>query len=263
MRTEVTIFPFLILLLSCNRNSDSVLRLVPVELQTNFNFEPISDATGFIGEFEGKYYLITCYHVLTGRESYDTTVTKVPDLPLPNKVSVYFHPKDGKEFIIKDFDLMNLKGERLFYTYHTFRYSNYPNYTIDAAILPIEISDSDILIHPIDISNLDTTWNVGENQKLLVYGYPGLIDNKRVKSDIITVYRSTLGDSTYSGNVVMAITTDNLEGASGSPTYLIDRDKTIFIGMACGQDFFRPDTELILVFQWIRRLLNLKLKGHA
>lgn len=102
----------------------------------------LGTATGFIIEWHKKYYLITNYHVVSGRHP-DTNEIRDPGGNVPDKLLIWHHSNVTGTWLIKSEGLYK-NGNKIWY--------EHPNgHNIDIIALPISYTKSDILIYPFDL----------------------------------------------------------------------------------------------------------------
>lgn len=185
------------------------------------NSEFQTSGTGSILKYKDKFYLITNFHVLTGKDS--KTNEKFPDLKDTNSaISIIFQNADRKsKFIVIIYPIYNSKGEELFRTYM------FKNQIIDISVLPIDVPEK-VLKSFFEINDLDTTWSYEPDKKVSFWGFPnGNFKNSWQPTEMTakTVRNSQVGEFIFDPYVFF----DNepIKGMSGSPLYIIDNDNKI------------------------------------
>lgn len=102
----------------------------------------LGTATGFIIEWQQKYYLITNYHVVSGRDP-NTNEIIDPYGNVPDKLLIWHHSNVLGNWLRKTEELYE-NGNKIWY--------EHPNgHNIDVIALPISYTKSDILIYPFDL----------------------------------------------------------------------------------------------------------------
>jgi hypothetical protein len=227
-----------------------------VGLEMYFNEKKIGNATGFIISYKKKTYFATNYHVLTNRQSFDTSIFAGAAFS-PNRIKVYFYDANNKK-IPKDYLLLDNKNSRLFYVWPPRK--NITR-TIDISILPIALP-SDANINIINFGNLDTTWSVRPNSTLEMYGFPGVLNPDKINPDTIILKSTIDRNYTYRDFMIIATTSKHTGGASGSPVYLKNSKNPIFVGVLNGiaPNAKYKDSRTIITSNYILQLLNMYVK---
>lgn len=185
------------------------------------NNEFQTSGTGTIMKYKDKFYLITNFHVLTGKD-YKTN-EKFPHLKDTNsEISIIFQNADRKsKFIVIIYPLYNSKGDELFKTFM------FQNQIIDISVMPIVVPEK-VLKSFLEMSDLDTTWSYAPNKKLLIFGFPnGKFKNswQPTKLNANTVSNTQVGEFIFDPYVFFD--EEPIGGMSGSPVYIFDADNKI------------------------------------
>jgi hypothetical protein len=178
-----------------------------------FNGMKLSTATAFVLKFDDKFYLITNWHVVSGRDA-DTLECLDKNLAVPNKLIVSFHKKDCLgEWIEKEIQLLDGEDKPLWMEHPL---SN----IIDVVAIPIH-ETNEIELFPIDYSLKDTDMIPQTAMPVSIIGYPlGLSSGKRwpiwktghIASDHDIDYEE--------GRPAFLIDATTRSGMSGSPVIL-------------------------------------------
>ena len=185
------------------------------------NTEFQTNGTGTIMNFKDKFYLITNFHVITGKD-YKTN-EKFPQLKDTNTaISIIFQNADRKsKFIPIIYPLYDSKGNELFETF------NFENQMIDISVMPIEVPEK-ILKAFFRASDIDTSWNYEPNRKILIYGFPnGKFKNSWQPTELNAKTVSNTQKGEYIYDPYVFFDESPVSGMSGSPVYIFDADNNI------------------------------------
>ncbi|MDF4518534.1 trypsin-like peptidase domain-containing protein [Vibrio parahaemolyticus] len=142
-------------------------------VEPHFNDVKLSTATAFVLRFRESNYLITNWHVVSGRDADTEECLDKKYLAIPNKLKVLFHKK-GKlgEWVEKDIPLLDENEEPLWLEHP---HSN----LVDIVAIPIE-SNKDIELFPIDFNLKDTDMMPFPALPVSIIGFPlGLFTGTR------------------------------------------------------------------------------------
>jgi hypothetical protein len=181
----------------------------------------ITSGTGSIIHYIDKYYLITNYHVLTGKDY--KTDKKFPALRDTNtSISIIFQPsKIGSSFVVNIYPLFDSKGKMNFETF------KFKNQIIDISVMPIEIPDK-VLNFAYEISDIDTSGTYEANRKLMIFGFPkGQFKNgwQPTELDAMSLTNSQRGPFIFDPYVFFDEAP--IPGMSGAPVYSYSVDNQI------------------------------------
>lgn len=141
------------------------LTTVAVEQYANDN--KLGSATAFVWKRGYKHYLITNWHVVTGKN----TQTGDLELPVrPENLRAYFNPRIPDFWKVqRDISLHSTEGKPVWYVHPHFQKKK-----IDLAAIPLNIAtdDPDINLHPINAlkSDVDLAMTIGMD--VFILGYP-------------------------------------------------------------------------------------------
>lgn len=139
----------------------SVSSLLIDEIDGN---QVIGRATGFTMEKEGRQYLITNWHVVTGKHP-QTGKIEHPNGRVPDKLAVYFHGPDlGKTWARLTLPLYREDGSHTWIEHKRGR-------EIDVVALPIE-GLKGVTIYPIAADTADSDIEVGLAAPVSIIGFP-------------------------------------------------------------------------------------------
>ena len=222
-------------------------------------------ATGFVVKKNDSHYLITNWHVVTCRNPYNNnrplSTTGVVD---PNILKVWFHGLNLGNWIIKEIDLINGTGDKLWFEHER-------GEEIDIVAVPLEISD-DIEIYDIDLTLADFDLMIYPSEAVSIIGFPmGLTSGGKfpiwktghVASDI---------DIDWDGKPAFLIDATTKSGMSGSPViakrvciYQTSQGNQIgnavrFLGVYSGREIGASGIEV--GFVWKPRVISEILSDH-
>jgi hypothetical protein len=178
--------------------------------------EFLSSGTASIARYENKFFLITNFHVLTGKD-YKTN-KKFPELKDTNTaVSIIFQPLDRKsEFQVIIYPLFNLHNEANFET------CMFQKQIIDISVMPIDLPKNASKFF-FEVNDFDTSESYESNQKLMAFGFPnGKFKNEwqPTQLDVSAVKNKEAGPFIYDPFVFLDDAP--IKGMSGSPVYTTD-----------------------------------------
>ncbi|MBS1914934.1 MAG: trypsin-like peptidase domain-containing protein [Bacteroidetes bacterium] len=197
-----------------------VLLLVDTPYNANDSF---MSGTGFILRYKDSNYLVTNYHILTGKESVTDKYNFVNGKPVvPRKVIVLFKIKNTREFFQAVFSLYDKNGIPLYKTLPPVFQSRHD----DVAIMPFNFSNPYLEINVIDYSMCDTSDKKWNNEELITAGFPHLQTDSDRYAKVFKGHSITPPFTQV--NHPYIYTDISIEkGASGSPIYTIDKNGTI------------------------------------
>lgn len=137
--------------------------LCSLKVQTFFSENPtrLWNGTGYVIKRENYYYLVSNFHVFSGRAP-ETNEVLDKRGSIPDKIKIFHHSKNNaiENYQIVTQDL--IKDNEPAYLSHK------PQ-AADVAILPLELND-DIQVHPLDCKDLDVRLFPGA--KVSIVGFP-------------------------------------------------------------------------------------------
>jgi hypothetical protein len=181
----------------------------PLYLETYLDDVKIGVATGFVVKKNNSYYLITNWHVVTGRNPYDNRLLSDTGIADPNVLKVWFHgPKLG-HWIQKEINIIDRDGNKLWLEHERGK-------EIDVVAIPLELS-SDVKIYDIDLALAEFDIMLYPSEAVSIIGFPeGLTSGGKfpiwktghIASDI---------DIDWDGKPAFLIDATTKSGMSGSP----------------------------------------------
>ncbi|MES1226377.1 MAG: hypothetical protein ABUT20_63465 [Bacteroidota bacterium] len=191
------------------------------------NNDPNTNGTGFIIKYKEINYLVSNYHVFTGKKINGEIATKTKKEN--TSLFVIFKPKDSSQSIFYPmrYELYNRYGEKKFSTFR----STIDGGLIDVAVMPIIIPD-EAYNCAIDINTAETSIEIKKGTKLVIVGFP--------HGDVINnwepTYFYTRLNKSYlkTDSSVTALKYNNpllTFGTSGSPVYIEKNDSLRLISI--------------------------------
>jgi hypothetical protein len=237
----------------------------PLYLETYLDEQKLGVATGFVVKRNESYYLITNWHVATGRNPFDNnrplSPTGVAD---PNILKVWFHGRNLGNWINKEIELINEIGDKLWFEHERCE-------QVDVVAVPFEVTE-DITIYEIDLAIADFDLMIYPSEAVSIIGFPeGLTSGGKfpiwktghVASDI---------DIDWEGKPAFLIDATTKSGMSGSPViakrvgiYQTSRINKVgnavrFLGVYSGREISESGVEV--GFVWKPRVISEILSGH-
>jgi S1-C subfamily serine protease len=187
------------------------LNVIPLSLQVQ-NQNSSFTGTGFIVQYLNTNYIITNWHMVTGRNP----VTKQPlsstGFADPEKLGVWFHLKNKLgSWILKFIDLINANGEKKWKEHNT-------GNKVDVIALPIPTFD-DIQIYPLDLSMANVDILISPSEDVSIVGFP-LGHSAGGKFPIWkTGHVASEIEIDYNNKPIFLIDATTKPGMSGSPVF--------------------------------------------
>lgn len=229
-------------------------------LQIGHKNQPVASATGFVVKFNTIYYLVTNWHVVTGRHP----ISNKPILQnqiIPNELNIIHHSLQRLGSWIP-------KVENLFNPDGTSRWLEHlQGRNVDIILLPLVNLDNNIKIYPFDLNLADADMKPEPAMPVSIIGYPlGLATGERFPIWKTGHIASDPDLDYYKNKPAFLIDATTREGMSGSPVVLRANHyetrageqvittgmRTLFLGVYSGR--IGGDSELGLV--WRPRLIN-------
>lgn len=140
--------------------SGSSLRIEPF-----FQEQPLANATGFTIRVGEKYYLITNWHVVTGRDADTGACLDNKHAAIPDRLNVSFHRRGALgEWITVSIPLFTEEGER--------RWIEHPlGAQIDVVAIPLDLPDQ-VVVYELDLGLALTDMIVTPAMPVSVIGFP-------------------------------------------------------------------------------------------
>lgn len=124
----------------------------------------LARATGFVVESKGKPYLITNWHVLSGRNP-ETNKPLHPSGAVPGQIRIDHHSKVLGTWVTRIEPLNNATGGRRWLEHQQ-------GSKIDVAALPLSALDDEVQIYPLDMALADTDMRADIAMPVSIIGFP-------------------------------------------------------------------------------------------
>lgn len=124
----------------------------------------IASATGFVIKEADSYYLITNWHVVTGRNPKDNQPLSRSAIADPNIIKVWFNGEKLGQWTQKTISIINENGQKLWLEHEKGR-------EVDIVAIPITVS-SDIKIYDIDLALADFDLMIYPSEAVSIIGFP-------------------------------------------------------------------------------------------
>lgn len=215
-------------------------------------------ATGFIVQKANTYYLITNWHVVSGRHP-ETNQVKHPSGQTPDALYIWHHGKQLGTWHKKKEDLYDKKGTKRWLEHKSGR-------GIDIVALPLQNTGDDITLYPFDLSLADVNMVPEVAMPVSIIGFPLGFTSAGFFPIWKTGHIASEPTLDYQGEPLFLIDATTRGGMSGSPVVLrptgtyknksgqmaISSNITLFLGVYSGR--LSQDSEIGKV--WRPRLIN-------
>lgn len=205
-------------------------------------------ATGFVVEENKSYYLVTNWHVLSGRHP---TTNELICNSIPDSVLIWQHGKQLGSWILKKEKLYDKSGKK--------RWKEHPSgKSVDLVALPLEAISDDIQIYPFDLSLANTDLIPEIAMPVSIIGFPLGFSGPGRFPIWKTGHIASEPDLDYNNEPLFLIDATTRGGMSGSPVILrltggyktksggtimsSSRKATLFLGIYSGR--LPGDTEI-------------------
>jgi hypothetical protein len=203
-----------------------------VYICTYFNKRYITEGTGFFLKIGDRYYLASNYHIIAGRASSDTTLLldsvnkKLEKYEEPNMVYIRFHGY-ANNFIDTIYKLKN-GNTRIFISTPAEKNTRK---VLDICLLPITQFPHGIVVDAINYDQISKDWIIKGGTYLYLCGYRYTVkdtDHLAVADKIVSIPKNSFK---YADKYILANSSINLKGDSGSPVYAEINGKFVFVGI--------------------------------
>lgn len=189
------------------------LSVTSLYLKLRANGHDLSTATGFIVTHDSKHFLVTNWHVLSGRNS-ETGQPLSPTAGIPDEVRIAHHLK-GR------LGTWQFLGERLLSPDGSPDWLSHPlGARIDVAALELKNIPDKIQIYPFDLRLADTDLNPCVAMPVQVIGFPFGLRPNAFFPIWKTGHIATDPDIDYGSRPAFLIDATTREGMSGSPVVM-------------------------------------------
>jgi hypothetical protein len=195
-----------------NMNVDQ-LTVTSLHLEVFFGNQYLSSATGFVIRKDEENFLVTNWHVVSGRNP--KTKKLLSDTgAIPNKVRVWHNAKKESVgmWVSKEYPLYDKEGTALW------KEKDIGSEKVDVVIFPLENTDG-IHLYPLDLGLKDVDLVITPSEDLSIVGFPygkssdgkfAMWKSGNLASDF---------DINYEGKPIFLIDSTTKSGMSGSPVF--------------------------------------------
>ena len=179
------------------------------------NGNKLSTATGFVVQRNKKYYLVTNWHVLSGRNT-ETNEPMSSTAAIPDEIHIFHHAKDKLGFWLQTTEkLIDSHGNKIWKEHLTYE-------KIDIAILELTHTNN-IDFYPLDLELADVDMIPQPAMPISILGFPfGLSSGG--SNGLLPIWKTghiaTDPDIDYDGKPAFLIDATTRGGMSGSPVVL-------------------------------------------
>lgn len=189
------------------------LTVTSLHLELFFDTTYLSSATGFVIKKEDKYYLVTNWHVVSGKHPQTHKLLSLKG-SIPNKIRIWHNQKDKLgSWVAKDYPLQGSQG-------NLWKEIDSGRDKVDVIIFPFEDSE-DISIYPLDLNLKDVDLLIFPSEDLTIIGFP----YGKASDGKFAIWKSgSLAsdyDINYDNKPVFLIDATTKGGMSGSPVFAI------------------------------------------
>ncbi len=174
--------------------------------------EVLSTATGFIVEKNKNQYLITNWHVVSGRHP-DSNQVLHPQGKTPNAILIWHHGKRLGTWVRKREALYDQKGRKRWIEHKRGR-------DVDLALLPLEVITNDIQLYPLELSMADVDMVPEVAMPVSIIGFPVGLTSAGFFPIWKTGHIASEPNLDYQGLPLFLIDATTRGGMSGSPVVL-------------------------------------------
>lgn len=169
-------------------------------------------ATGIVVEYKGKQYLITNWHVLSGRNP-ETNNPLNPSGYLPDQINILHHSKVLGTWVVRTEALLEPNGSRRWIEHKQ-------GSKIDVAALPLTVLDNQVQIYPFDLALAETDMLAVVAMPVSIIGFPLGLAGPGFFPIWKTGHIASDTDLDYAGLPCFLIDATTRGGMSGSPVLL-------------------------------------------
>ncbi len=181
-------------------------------LQAEVNGNALSTATGFIVEWENQRYLITNWHVVSGRNP-DTNQPLSNTAGVPDSLRIVHHGSSKLGTWV-------VKLEQLYSNGNPRWIEHVEGQNIDVVALPLTEVGSDVKIYPFDLKLADVDMVLEPAMQVSIIGYPYGLATAGAWPIWKTGHIASDSDLDYDGRPAFLIDATTRGGMSGSPVVL-------------------------------------------
>lgn len=181
-------------------------------LKLMHNGQPISGATGFVVQDARQNFLVTNWHVLSGRDP-DTNQPLAVSGVTPDAITIVHHGLEAGTWLEKT--------ELLLDSAKNPRWLEHPRgRLVDVAILPLAAVDSSVQVYPFDLGLADTNMVAEVAMPVSIIGFPLGLSGPGMLPIWKTGHIASEPELDYKEQPVFLIDATTRGGMSGSPVVL-------------------------------------------
>lgn len=228
----------------------------PLYLETFANDVVLGIGTGFAVKKDNSYYIITNWHVVTGRDpNTNKPLSKITD---PNKIIVWFHGKKLGSWLSCEIGLIDQKGNKLWIEHPRGK-------DVDVVAIPFLIAPN-IEVYDIDLKSSNFDLMIYPSEAVSIIGFPEGLTSASKLPIWKTGHIASDIDIDWNGKPVFLIDATTKSGMSGSPViakrvsiYQTSKGNTIgnavrFLGVYSGRNIGGDRIEV--GFVWKPRVIS-------
>lgn len=183
--------------------------LKPLYLEILLNNLNIGIGTGFVVKQKDSYYIITNWHIVTGRNPNNNQSLSASGVVDPNKIRVWFHEENLGSWISCEINLINQDGKSLWLEHPHGR-------EIDVVAIPFLLSPN-IKVYDIDLSLSDFDLKIYPSEAVSIIGFPKGFTSAGKLPIWKTGHIASDIDIDWNGKPTFLIDATTKSGMSGSP----------------------------------------------
>jgi len=225
----------------------------PLYLEIFLDGKCLGVGTGFVVKKDDSFYIITNWHVVTGRNPKDNKPISENGMADPQKLRVWFHGKKLGSWVPYEIDLVDQKGNKLWLEHVS-------GNKIDVVAIKFLIAPN-IEIYDIDLSLSDFDLMIYPSEAVSIIGYPEGLTSAGMFPIWKTGHIASDIDLNWNGKPAFLIDATTKGGMSGSPViakrvsiYQTSKGNTIgnavrFLGVYSGRNIGSFGTEIGIVWK--------------
>lgn len=141
------------------------LSYVALHIEAYFNDTPLGSATGFLVVNKNKKYLITNWHVVSGRDPITDAPLDIKTSGIPNKLHVWMQKNNKDLHMWLGIKLSLTRDDKKLWKEHPM------GREVDVVAIPVE-EMSLIEYHPLDLSLMNTNLYISPSETASIIGFP-------------------------------------------------------------------------------------------
>ena len=178
-------------------------------LETYLNGARSGIATGFVVKKNGAHYLVTNWHVVTGRNPYDNQPLSSTGIADPDVLQIWFHTKSLGKWRPQDINIIDGQGQRLWLEHGLGR-------EVDVVAVPFEVPP-DVTAYDIDLALADFDLMLYPSEAVSIIGFPEDLTSGGRLPIWKTGHIASDIDIDWNGKPAFLIDATTRSGMSGSP----------------------------------------------